>query len=124
MISPRGSYGVYAINDANKVKPEVHKTKEAKELKDACQSFESILWSKLWKDMRKTAMSISGSDQGRPWKQMEDLSLEMASDDLVKSSGGAGLWKMLYDSMIGKVAADQEAKELKEANENAMNIQI
>lgn len=115
----RGSYGVYAINDANKVKPEVHKSKEAQQLKEACQSFESILWSKLWKDMRKTAMSISGSENGRPFQQMEELSLEMASDDLVKSSGGSGLWKMLYDSMIGKVAADQEAKELRQANQNA-----
>ena len=95
-----------------KINPEVHKTEEAQKLKEACQQFESILWSKLWKDMRKTAMSISGNDYERPYSKMEELSLEMSSEDLVKRSEGAGLWKMLYDSMIGKVAAEQEAKQI------------
>ena len=106
------------------INPEVHKTDEAIKLKEACQQFESILWSKLWKDMKQSAMSISGADQARPYKQMEDLSLEMASDDLVTSSGGAGLWKMLYDSMIGKVAADQEAVERRQADEAANNFDV
>ncbi|MBQ6772831.1 MAG: hypothetical protein IJP48_02090 [Synergistaceae bacterium] len=106
------------IIDTN-IDPEIHKTQEALKLKEACQQFESILWAKLWKDMRNTAMSISGSDKGRPWQQMEELSLEMASDDLVAKSEGAGLWKMLYDSMIGKIAADHEAKARKAADEEA-----
>ena len=107
---------------SNKVNPEIHKTKEAMQLKDACQQFESILWSKLWKEMKSSAQAIGGHAEGRPWQQMEDLSLEMASDDLVKSSGGAGLWQMLYDSMINKVAADQEAREIKAANQEAMTL--
>ena len=102
-----------------KIDPEIHKTDEAKKLKETCQQFESILWAKLWKDMRNSAMSISGADQGRPYKQMEELSLEMATDDLVESSGGTGLWKMLYDSMISKVAADHEAAQRKQADEEA-----
>ena len=106
------------------INPEVHKTEEAIKLKEACQQFESILWSKLWKDMKQSAMSISGADKARPYKQMEDLSLEMASDDLVTSSGGAGLWKMLYDSMIGKVAADQEAVERRQADEEAKSFNV
>ena len=101
------------------VDPEIHKTQEAQKLKEACQQFESILWSKLWKEMRDTARSISGSAQARTWKQMEDLSLEMATDDLVARSEGSGLWKMLYDSMIGKLAADQEAKAREAADEAA-----
>lgn len=116
----------HGINPAKIIKtdinPEIHKTKDAQQLKESCQQFESILWAKIWKDMRKTAMSISGADKERPWKQMEDLSLEMASDDLVISSGGAGLWKMLYDSMIGKLAADIEAKERQQADEEAAHI--
>ena len=108
------------IIDTN-IDPEIHKTQEALKLKEACQQFESILWAKLWKDMRNTAMSISGSDKGRPWQQMEELSLEMASDDLVARSEGAGLWKMLYDSMIGKIAADHEAKARKAADDEAVN---
>ena len=90
------------------VPPEVHKTPEALELKDACQQFESILWAQVWKKMRDSARTVSGSERDRPWKQMEDLSLEMACDELVERSGGAGLWKMLYDSMIERVAAEQE----------------
>ena len=46
----------------------------------------------------------------------------MATDDLVTSSGGAGLWKMLYDSMIGKVAADKEATERRQADEEAAEL--
>ena len=119
---------INGISNAKIVKtnidPEIHKTKEALKLKETCQQFESILWSKLWKDMRQSALSISGDDKGRPYKQMEDLSLEMASDDLVESSGGAGLWKMLYDSMIGKLAADKEAQEIKEANESAAKLDV
>lgn len=119
-------HGINGINSSkiiNKnIDPEIHKTDEAKKLKESCQQFESILWSKLWKDMKKTAMSISGADKERPYKQMEDLSLEMATDDLIESSGGAGLWKMLYDSMIGKVAADKEAQERREADEEAAKL--
>ena len=107
-----------------KINPEVHKTEEALKLKEACQQFESILWSKLWKDMRNSAMSISGNDRERPYSKMEDLSLEMSSEDLVERSGGSGLWKMLYDSMIGKVAAEQESKELREADEEASKIDV
>ena len=91
--------GIPSSRIVKTVDPEIHKTQEAQKLKESCQQFESILWSKLWKDMRKSAMSISGNDKGRPYQQMEELTLEMASEDLVVSSGGAGLWKMLYDSL-------------------------
>ena len=108
----------------NNIDPEIHKTEDALKLKESCQQFEAILWSKLWKDMKQSAMSISGADKERPYKQMEDLSLEMATDDLIESSGGAGLWKMLYDSMISKVAADKEAKEIREADEAAARLDV
>ena len=107
-----------------KIDPEIHKTEEAMKLKESCQQFEAILWSKLWKDMKQSAMAISGTDKERPYKQMEDLSLEMATDDLVESSGGAGLWKMLYDSMVGKLAADKEAQEIREADEKAFELDV
>ncbi len=106
------------------INPDVHKTPDALKLKESCQQFESILWAKLWKDMRNSAMSISGADKHRPWGKMEDLSLEMASDDLVESSGGAGLWKMLYDSMIPKLAADMEAKEREHADNEATSFDV
>ena len=105
----------------NNIDPEIHKTAEAQQLQKSCQQFEAILWSKLWKDMRKSALSISGSENGRPFQQMEELSLEMTTDDLIQRSGGAGLWKVLYNSLAGKLAADKESKELQQANENEMN---
>ena len=105
------------------IDPEIHKTQDAIKLKESCQQFEAILWSKLWKDMQKSARAISGSDKGRPYQQMEELSLEMATDDLVTSSGGAGLWKMLYDSMIGKLAADHEAEARRKADEQAASYE-
>ena len=105
------------------IDPEIHKTQDALKLKESCQQFEAILWSKLWKDMQKSAREISGSDKGRPYQQMEELTLEMATDDLITSSGGAGLWKMLYDSMIGKIAADHEAEERMKADEEAASYE-
>ncbi len=105
------------------VDPEIHKTADALKLKESCQQFEAILWSKLWKDMKRSAKEISGTDKGRPYQQMEDLTLEMATDDIVTSSGGAGMWKMLYDSMIGKLAADQEAQARMKADEEAMSYE-
>ncbi|MBQ3346015.1 MAG: hypothetical protein IJQ15_05435 [Synergistaceae bacterium] len=118
---------IYSIPTSKIVKtdidPEIHKTPDALKLKESCQQFEAILWTKLWKDMQKTARSISGSDKGRPYQQMEELTLEMATDDLVTSSGGAGLWKMLYDSMIGKLAADQEAEARMKADQEAASFE-
>ena len=119
-----GINGISSSRIVKDVPPEVHQTDEAKQLKESCQQFEAILWSKLWKDMRNSALSISGSDKGRPYQQMEELSLEMATDDLVEQSGGAGLWKMLYDSMIGKLAADQEAKARQAADEEAASFDV
>ena len=106
MINPISKYNFRAYE--TQVPPEVHKTPEALKLKDACQQFESILWAQVWKKMRDSARTVSGSERDRPWKQMEDLSLEMATDDLAASTNGPGLWKMLYDSMIERVAAEQE----------------
>ena len=50
------------------IDPSIHKTEDALKLKESCQQFEAILWSKLWKDMKQSAMSISGADKERPYK--------------------------------------------------------
>ena len=97
------------VREAAEIPPAVHKTLEARRLKESCQQFESILLAQMWKQMRKSARALGGSDEtARPWKQMEDLSVEMASEELSKS-GGAGLWKVLYDQMITNVAAKMDA---------------
>ena len=56
------------------------------------------------------AQEISGGDKSRPWKQMEDLAVEMASEEIAKSGGG-GLWKALYDQMIVNVASGMKQEE-------------
>ena len=96
------SYNVRAHK--SEVPPEIHGTRDAQRLKEACQQFESIFLAQLWKQMKTNAREFSGGEKGRPWKQMEDLSVEMASEELAKS-GGTGLWKTLYDQMITNVAA-------------------
>lgn len=115
MIDPISKYNFRASE--TQVPPEVHKTPEALKLKDACQQFESILWAQVWKKMRDSARAVSGSDRDRPWKQMEDLSLEMATDDLAASDNGPGLWRMLYDRMVGSLAARDESVLAEELSE-------
>ena len=88
----------------NEVPPEVHKTRDAQRLKESCQQFESILWAQIWKKTKSNAREFSGGERARPWKQMEDLAVEMASEEIAKS-GGAGLWKVLYDQMIVNMTA-------------------
>lgn len=105
MLDPIRKYN-FRVQEA-KVDPEVHKTPQARELKEACQQFESILWSQVWKKMRNSARAVGGPERERPWRQMEDLSLEMASDDLAASANGPGLWKMLYDRMVVGLAAER-----------------
>ena len=91
------------------IPPEVHDTRDARRLKESCQQFESILWAQIWKKTKTNAREFSGGETGRPWKQMEDLSIEMASEEIAKS-GGAGLWKVLYDQMIANLSADLKPK--------------
>jgi Rod binding domain-containing protein len=107
----------------NEVPPEVHDTTEAHRLKESCQQFESMLWAQIWKKMKTNARAIGGSDEkSRPWKQMEDLSVEMASEELAKS-GGSGLWKVLYDQMITNVAAEMKKTGLEKAGTEKIEIE-
>ena len=101
------SYNVRARR--SEIPPEVHDTREAQRLKESCQQFESILWAQIWKKMKTNAREFSGGENARPWKQMEDLSVEMAAEEIVKSSG-SGLWKVLYDQMIVNVADAMKQK--------------
>ena len=114
-INPLQGYNVRLHRP--EVPPETHNTPDARRLKEACQQFESILLAQMWKKMRTNAQEISGSDKARPWKQMEDLSIEMASEELAKS-GGSGLWKVLYDQMILNVASGikPEPEDISESN--------
>ena len=103
-MNPLQVYNVRAYK--SEIPAEAHNTPEARKLKESCQQFESILWAQIWKKMKANARQLGGSDENsRPWKQMEDLSVEMACEELSKS-GGSGLWKVLYDQLITHVAAE------------------
>ncbi|MDR1979109.1 MAG: hypothetical protein LBQ42_10300 [Synergistaceae bacterium] len=116
-MNPLQAYNVRAYK--TEVPPEVHDTAEARRLKESCQQFESILWAQIWKKMKTNAREMgSGDEKARPWRQLEDLSVEMASEELSKS-GGAGLWKVLYDQMITNVAAGMKKTDDEERAANA-----
>jgi Rod binding domain-containing protein len=91
----------------SEVPPEVHNTAEARKLKESCQQFESILWAQMWKKMKANARALSGRSDSRPWGVLEDLSVEMASEELAKS-GGSGMWKILYDQMVSNLVTKTE----------------
>ena len=85
--------------------------KEHDRLKEACQQFESILLAELWKKMASNAREIGGrEDRDRPFGPLEDLSMEMSAEYLAKS-GGAGMWKMLYDSLVSHLGAEEKDRE-------------
>ncbi|MDR3265059.1 MAG: hypothetical protein LBT15_03510 [Synergistaceae bacterium] len=106
-MSDLQTYNVRA-RKTTEIPPEVHKTAEARKLKEACQQFESILWAQIWKKMKTDSRHLGGEDEkARPWKQLEDLSVEMASEEIAKS-GGAGLWRVLYDQLVTQVAAEMK----------------
>ena len=102
------SFNVRAVK--NKVNPEIHKSKEAKTLKEKCQQFESIFIAEIWKKMGSLSRKISGKeDRDRPFAQMEDLALEMSAEELSKS-GGVGLWKVLYDDLLPQIETELKNK--------------
>jgi flagellar protein FlgJ len=82
--------------------------KEQEKLKEACQEFESILLAELWKKMMSNARKLGGrDDRDRHFGPLEDLSMEMSAEYLSKS-GGAGMWKMLYDSLAPHLEAGEK----------------
>ncbi len=82
--------------------------RQREDLKEACQQFEGILLSMLWKDMMRTAREM-GNDTKRPFGPLEDTAVEMASQSL-SEGGGVGLWKMLYDQLQETLPPAEEGK--------------
>ena len=98
MLTTIANYNVRALK--NSFDPEIHRTRDAKRLKESCKQFESIFIAEIWKKMGTLSRKISGKeDRDRPFAQMEDLALEMAAEELAKS-GGVGLWKILYEGLL------------------------
>lgn len=75
---------------------------DKKKLKEACEEFESIMLSAIFKQMRRSV------PQGGLLKESiaDKIFSEMFIDEVSKNAsrqGGIGLSKLLYDSMIKKI---------------------
>lgn len=95
--------------EAKALTPE-EQVKRSAELKKACQDFESVFISMMFKEMRKT---VQKTELMGKTSMTEELFTGMLDDEVSKSfadRGGIGLWKMLYKQMApsagvtGKIA--------------------
>jgi Rod binding domain-containing protein len=86
--------------------------RQEKALETACKQFEGTMFSKLWKDMMKTARNPLGEDEKREYGALEDTVVEMVSEHLSESQG-VGVWKVLYDQLHERLTLPDELKEAK-----------
>lgn len=67
------------------------------ELESACKSFEGLILAEIVKSEMANAR-VLGPSHKRPFRQMEEVAVEMVCDE-ISNSGGLGLWKFLYEEM-------------------------
>lgn len=83
--------------------------KKDRELRDACEGFEAMFLTLMYKEMRKTVPEnkLFGQSHGEKiWHSMLD---EAMMDDAAKS-GGVGLADMLYEQLSPQVLGTDGAK--------------
>ncbi|MDR3255740.1 MAG: hypothetical protein LBT31_09250 [Synergistaceae bacterium] len=78
-------------------------------LETACKQFEGTMFSKLWKDMLKSARNPFGEEEKREFGPLEDTVVEMVSEHLSESQG-VGVWKVLYDQLHERLSLPPELK--------------
>ncbi|MDR3321515.1 MAG: hypothetical protein LBS93_03625 [Synergistaceae bacterium] len=93
--------------DGNITVEEYHRQERA--LETACKQFEGTMFSKLWKDMMKTARTPFGEEEKREFGALEDTVVEMVSEHLSESQG-VGVWKVLYDELHERLPLPPEMK--------------
>lgn len=84
--------------------------KDKQKLKEACEEFESIMLSAIFKQMKK---SIPKSGLFRE-TIADEIFGDMFVDEVSKSAskqGGIGLSKLLYDSMLKRIENEYRLKE-------------
>lgn len=86
------------VKALDKVEAEGRHLKE--ELESACKSFEGLLLAEIVKSEMANARAF-GPNTKRPFRQMEEVAIEMVCDE-ISNSGGLGLWKFLYEEMSGQ----------------------
>lgn len=86
-----------------KVKAKTIDPAKDKQLKEACEGFESIMYHTLIKSMRQTLPGnavFKTSNAMDIYQSMQDQHL---SDHLAKSSSGLGLKEILYENLKGSI---------------------
>lgn len=95
---------------------EKYRKQEAK-LEETCKEFEGIMLANLWKQMMKSAKDSGKTEEEKRerniYQPLEDLSMEMAATSLSQQSGGAGMWKVLYESLHKSIPVPKELQEAK-----------
>ena len=74
---------------------------QSKKLRDACEKFEAVFITKLWKEMRSTVKK-----EGYLHSKQEDQYLSMFDKDFAEkmaANGGIGLADMIYDQLSEKL---------------------
>lgn len=84
--------------------------RQEKALETACKQFEGVMFSKLWKDMIKTARNpLSLEEKKREYGPLEDTVMEMVSEHLSESRG-IGVWQVLYDELHARIPVPDELR--------------
>lgn len=89
--------------------------RQERTLEETCKQFEGTMFSKLWKDMLKSARAIGGKEEKREYGVLEDTVVEMVSEHLSQQQG-VGVWKVLYDQLHEQLSLPPELKAEKEAS--------
>ena len=80
--------------------------REDKEIRSACESFESYFLQMIFREMRKTSFDEGGFI---PKSNAEKIFTDMMDEEVSKStakSGGIGLAKMLYKQMTAQLKGE------------------
>lgn len=83
--------------------------RQEKVLETTCRQFEGTMFSKIWKDMIKTAKNPFGEEEKNAFAPLEETVMEMVSEDLSEKQG-IGVWKVLYDHLHGQLEVPAEIR--------------
>lgn len=93
--------------------------RQEKALEQTCKQFEGTMFSKIWKDMMKSARNLFEQDEKKQlYGALEETAVEMVSEHLSESQG-VGVWKVLYDSLHKQLPLPEELQAERDAERAA-----
>lgn len=93
--------------------------RQEKALEQTCKQFEGTMFSKIWKDMMKSARNLFEQDEKKQlYGALEETAVEMVSEHLSESQG-VGVWKVLYDSLHQQLPLPEELQAERDAERAA-----